>query len=125
MVNKKTNNYECDYCKNTLNKFYKPINSERGIKVFQCSKCLLLQSKVLKNYKKIIKGSMSFDADRKSIMYTKGRFQDHYLKLIKKKIKFKDILNVLDIGSNRGNFIDYVKKINPKIKIHGFETKKN
>ena len=34
------------------------------------------------------------------------------------------MINVLDIGSNRGTFIDYVKKINPKIRVDGFETKK-
>lgn len=124
MVNKKINLFKCDYCSNALKKYYKPINSERGIKVFQCSKCLLLQSKVSKKYKKVTKGSMSFDADRKSIMYTKSRFQDRYLKLIKKKIKFKRISNILDIGSNRGTFINYIKKINPNIKIDGFETKK-
>ena len=84
MVNKKINFFTCDYCNNALKNYYKPINSERGVKVFQCSQCLLLQSKVLKKYKKVTKGSMSFDADRKSIMYTKSRFQDHYLKLIKK-----------------------------------------
>ena len=57
-------------------------------------------------------------------MYTKSRFQDHYLKLIK-KINFKRISNILDIGSNRGTFIDYIKKNNSKIKIDGYETKKN
>lgn len=124
MVNKKINFFTCDYCNNALKNYYKPINSERGVKVFQCSQCLLLQSKVLKKYKKVTKGSMSFDADRKSIMYTKSRFQDHYLKLIKKKINFKRISNILDIGSNRGTFIDYIKKNNSKIKIDGYETKK-
>lgn len=124
MINKKNSIFNCDYCKNPLRKFYRPIKSERGVKVFQCSKCMLLQSKVLSKYKKVTKGSMSFDADRKSIMYTKSRFQDNYLKLINKKVNLKNLINVLDIGSNRGTFINYVKKINPKIRVDGFETKK-
>lgn len=101
-------NSKCDFCSQNLtnNKFYKPISTKRGVKVFQCPKCLLLQSSYTKKYKSRPKGSMSANADRSSIRYTKTLISDEYKKLLKKYTN-KNISKILDVGSNMGIFTNF------------------
>ena len=78
------NNNFCDLCFSKLQNPYKPINTKRGMLTFQCQKCLLIQSIPQKKYKSNPPPSMSSDADRASIMYTKVLVLPGYIKLFKK-----------------------------------------
>ena len=116
----------CDICHNKLSSQYIPIKTKRHIKTFLCKNCLLIQSIPQKKFQSHPKPSMSVDADRSSIMYTKTRFLPRNIALFKKfKINFKKFDHVLDIGSNRGSFVNYLKTKNKKVKITAIESKKN
>ena len=115
----------CDNCNSKLSLHYTPIKTKRFIKTFKCNKCGLIQSIPQSYFKSHPKPSMSVDADRSSIMYTKKRFLPRNIKLFRKfKINFNKFENILDIGANRGSFVQYVRSKNKKVKIFAVESKK-
>ena len=117
------NNF-CDLCLSKLYNPYEPINTKRFIYTFQCNKCFLLQSLPQKKYKSNSPASMSFDADRSSIMYTKKLVLPIHLKFFKRfKINFLNFQTVLDIGSNRGDFLNHFFKQNKSAIIYAIEPK--
>jgi 2-polyprenyl-3-methyl-5-hydroxy-6-metoxy-1,4-benzoquinol methylase len=119
------NNNFCDLCFSKLQNPYKPINTKRYMLTFQCQKCLLIQSIPQKKYKSNPPPSMSFDADRASIMYTKVLVLPKYIKLFKKfKINFSRMRHVLDIGSNRGDFTKFILEKNKFVQVSALESKK-
>ena len=121
-----SNENYCDICHHKLFNHYVPLKTKRNIKTFLCKNCLLIQSISQKKFQSHPKPSMSIDADRSSIMYTKTRFLPRNIVLFKKfKINFKKFDHILDIGSNRGSFVDYLKTKNKKVKITAIESKKN
>ncbi len=102
----------CDSCKtfDKLLSFYTPIKSQRGAEVFICESCALVQTKYnLYNSKNLgIKKTISTDANWGNVRHGKGiRFTDakSYLEPILDAFKPK---NILDIGSNRGDFIKFI-----------------
>jgi len=115
----------CDFCKYKLTQPYKPINSKRNILTFYCKNCSLLQSIPQKRFKSFPNPSMSFDADRSSIMYTKELVLPYHISFFKKnRVDFSKINSCLDIGSNRGHFFRYILKKNKNIRITAVETRK-
>ena len=115
----------CDLCETKLSNPYKPINTKRNIFTFQCKKCLLIQSLPQKKFSSEPPPSMSFDADRSSIMYTKELVLPDHVSFFKKhKIDFSKCKSILDIGSNRGSFINYLKKSGYSQEIYAIETRK-
>ena len=112
-------NFLCDYCSTDLDKpLYSPINSKRRASVYKCSNCSLVQTK----YESIPgdsekKKAISSDADWGNVRHGKGiRYVEAkgYLDPILERLKPS---RILDIGSNRGDFIqdaltkDYVRKV--------------
>ena len=99
---------KCDFCSYDLNPDYYPINSKRGAAVSVCDNCGLFQTEYLiKDYISQPPGSMSCDADRSSFRYTKSLVKNKYSKYIKKS-NLHNAKQILDIGSNRGAFINYL-----------------
>jgi len=109
----------CDYCNADLDKsLYSPINSKRRASVYKCSNCSLVQTK----YESTSgdsekKKAISSDADWGNVRHGKGiRYVEAkgYLDPILDRLKPS---RILDIGSNRGDFIqdvltkDYVRKV--------------
>ena len=118
------NNF-CDLCFSKLKNPYKPINTKRDVLTFQCQKCLLIQSISQKKFKSNPPPSMSFDADRASVMYTKALVLPKHIKLFKEfKINFSKMRHVLDIGSNRGDFTNFILKKNKFVEVFALESKK-
>ena len=68
----------CDNCNSKLSLHYTPIKTKRFIKTFKCNKCGLIQSIPQSYFKSHPKPSMSVDADRSSIMYTKKVFTEKH-----------------------------------------------
>ena len=82
----------CDICQTKLSSQYVPIKTKRHIKTFLCKNCLLIQSIPQKKFQSHPKPSMSVDADRSSIMYTKTRFLPRNIALLKSlKLTLKNL----------------------------------
>jgi len=112
---------ECDFCKSeSIQEVYTPINSRRKSKVFLCLNCGLLQTLYeKKEEEKIV--SISCDADWGNIRHGKrARIEDN-LFFIKKYLNFNEFKNIIDIGSNRGDFVKWAKKFNPRLSITAIE----
>lgn len=121
-----TDEFFCDLCLSKLQNYYKPINTKRHVVVFQCKNCLLLQSFSTKPYKSFPPPSMSFDADRSSVMYTKKLVLPLHITVFDKfKINFENFKFVLDIGSNRGDFVNFMINKNSRTIIYAVESRKS
>ena len=113
---------KCDFCATThLTHTYTPINSARGMEVYVCDTCGLVQSFSTTVYKSRPPGSMSADADRSSYRYTKDVISDRYEEYFNNFIDFTKCEHILDIGSNRGAFIKWLEKRHPGKKIVAIE----
>lgn len=107
-------NLKCDFCGvNQLDFLYTPINSARGMQIYVCPNCGLVQSISTSQYKSRPPGSMSADADRSSFRYTKDVISGRYDDIFADHVNFSEISHVLDIGSNRGAFINYLDRRHP------------
>lgn len=103
-------NLECDFCGEIdLDFVYTPINSARGVQVHVCDHCGLVQSIATSSYESRPPGSMSADADRSSYRYTKDVISGRYDEIFASHVDFVGITNVLDVGSNRGAFVNYLE----------------
>lgn len=116
----------CDFCeKQIINSIYTPIKSNRGMKVYVCTNCGLIISKSNIPYISRPQPSMSCDANRSSIKYTKQLvLSDHINFLKKNNITLNNYKRILDIGSNRGDFINFLKDNTDfdKVEIDAIET---
>lgn len=113
---------KCDFCGQPLmGAAYHPRNTKRGMEVHICEKCGLIQSFSTRIYLSNPPPSMSCDADRASIRYTKDLIIDRHMQLIESKIQLQFVKNVLDVGSNRGAFIRKLIAINTHAKIDAIE----
>jgi SAM-dependent methyltransferase len=118
----KKRKYFCDFCDEQLpKKIYTPINTKRGMEVFLCNNCGLVQSFPTVEYVSRPPGSMSSDADRSSYKYTKDVISDRYEECFKSNVDFRKISKVLDVGSNRGAFIRYLSAKSNTISITAIE----
>lgn len=116
----------CDFCgSKRLDYVYEPINTGRGMKVYICENCGLIQSiSSFGDYIKKPPPSMSADANRSSVFYTKDIENINYTTQLEKHSLLKDGLRVLDIGSNRGAFCRYLLDNYNNIVFHGVEPDK-
>lgn len=103
-------NKNCDFCDSPIEHIYNPINSKRGMKLYVCQNCGLLESKPSLEYKSRPPGNMSSDADRSSYRYTKTLVASSYSDTMIKYIKPHKINKILDIGSNRGAFFSWASE---------------
>ena len=78
-------NIECNSCKSySNNKIYNPINSNRSVDLFICNNCGVFYSLSTKPYISRPTPSMSCDANRSSIKYTKRLVLEDHLKFLGK-----------------------------------------
>lgn len=113
---------KCDFCSApALEYAYTPIRSARGMHVFVCQECGLVQSFPTLQYESRPPGSMSADADRSSYRYTKDVISGRYDDCFTQFVDFSRISDVLDVGSNRGAFINYLETHHPGKRIVGIE----
>jgi 2-polyprenyl-3-methyl-5-hydroxy-6-metoxy-1,4-benzoquinol methylase len=105
---------QCDFCENTNLKFcYQPQNSKRDTKVYVCLNCSLVQSTTSDSYKKKPREkSISSGADWGNIRHGKGiRFEPNKNFILQHLQNRQNIENILDIGSNRGDFVLQAKNL--------------
>jgi SAM-dependent methyltransferase len=100
----------CDFCEERrLEHVYTPVRSARGMEVYLCDRCGLVQSISTAVYPSRPMGSMSSDADRSSYRYTKDVISARYEAFFSQPADFSRVERVLDVGSNRGAFIQYMQ----------------
>ena len=80
-----------------------PIRSKRGMRVYACDSCGLLQSVPTTPYVSRPPGNLSSDADRSSHRYTKTLTNQSYEPFIR-AVPWGPSPRILDVGSNRGVF---------------------
>lgn len=122
----KFNTSNCDFCQSKrLSKLYQVPDSKLSATVYICNNCGLVQSlfnnKIVKKERVI---SASSGADWGNIRHGKKlRFENNLAYFIEyfKGNKFKEIL---DIGSNRGDFLLWVSNNYPNIRLTGIEPDK-
>jgi SAM-dependent methyltransferase len=117
---------QCDFCEShNMEHVYDPINSTRGMRVYVCRQCGLVQSISTSAYTSAPPGSMSGDANRSSYRYTKELVFGNYLPLFERYLDFNAFRDVLDIGSNRGIFVDWALTHYPHLHIHAIEPQES
>jgi len=99
----------CDYCHHELKSaVYEPLHSRRGASIYKCANCGLVQTKYAPVDNRVEKKkAISSDADWGNVRHGKGiRFADAktYLTPVLDQLR---PARVLDIGSNRGDFIKF------------------
>ena len=112
----------CNLCSRSLNsKFYTPLGTLRDARVYECQFCHLVQTKSRKLSLPKVK-SLSSDANWGNIRHAKG------LRLDSQKINLRKILgrliegsSVLDIGSSRGQFLNWAQSEFPHLVFLGVE----
>ena len=113
----------CDFCQAELpEEYYTHKNSRRGVHVYTCNDCGLIQSISTAAYTSRPAASMSCDADRASIKYTKDLVLKPHLDILNRHVNLAQINTLLDVGSNRGAFLRHVVGVNPSVTITAVET---
>ena len=101
----------CAFCCAFLGpEYYSPIRSKRGMKVYACHRCGLVQSISTTPYVSRPPGNLSSDADRSSYRYTKTLAHPGYTSFLD-EIDWPSNPAILDVGSNRGVFADSILKL--------------
>ena len=112
---------ECDFCGYTKgSSLYEPTGTRRGAQIWCCSKCGLVQSLFSKQEDSKIR-TLSTDADWGNVRHGKGVRFDYLKKLIKKYVDFGSVKNIVDIGSNRGDFVNWANEVMPNASIIAIE----
>jgi ubiquinone/menaquinone biosynthesis C-methylase UbiE/5-formyltetrahydrofolate cyclo-ligase len=95
----------CDSCRASgLEEVYSPLGSARGLKVYLCPKCGLVQSLPRTDRAPRAAAAVSSGADWGNVRYGKGFRTEACLALLRLHEDTRKSLRVLDVGSNRGAF---------------------
>lgn len=101
----------CDFCgSKELELLYEVPTSKNNSKIYECTHCKLVQSSYV-NIKRSKEKSISCDADWGNIRHGKKIRLNSSLELISKYIhNYENFSSVLDIGSNRGHFLNFISE---------------
>jgi SAM-dependent methyltransferase len=96
----------CELCRqDSLEFVYEPEVSKRGLKVYACVHCGLVQSLPRIDRAPRAPAAVSGGADWGNIRYGKAFRTNAALSLLKRHTDLSAELSVLDVGSNRGSFV--------------------
>jgi len=95
----------CDLCRSpALEPVYQPPGSGRGLTVYLCDHCGLMQSLPRIDRAPRRAAAVSSGADWGNVRYGKGFRTEACLAIARARADLKQNLRVLDVGSNRGSF---------------------
>lgn len=113
---------QCDFCKcKSLSHIYSVPTSRVGAKIYSCDQCGLLQTIYLNKQNKHTNKSVSSGADWGNIRHGKKIRLQTSIEFIGKFVDLSKLTSVLDIGSNRGHFVNYLNQINSECSIVAVE----
>jgi SAM-dependent methyltransferase len=96
----------CDLCRrDALERAYEPERSPRGLKIYVCQHCGLVQSLPRIDRAPRAQAAVSGGADWGNVRYGKGFRTQVALSALKKYADLSNELALLDVGSNRGSFV--------------------
>jgi 2-polyprenyl-3-methyl-5-hydroxy-6-metoxy-1,4-benzoquinol methylase len=96
----------CELCRrDALDLVYEPQASNRGLKIYACAHCGLVQSLPRIDRAPRAPAAVSGGADWGNIRYGKSFRTDAALSLLKRHADLSEELSILDVGSNRGSFV--------------------
>lgn len=118
----------CNNCKTPIyshDQIYKAKDTQRDLSIFVCKKCSLVQS-----YPKIDKVlsrdiNVSSGANWGNIRYGKSFRSEFAISFIKEICNLSNFYNILDIGSNRGSFLQKFHEENKGSNLIGIEPDAN
>jgi SAM-dependent methyltransferase len=95
----------CELChRPALDPVYKPERSTRGLTIYLCGSCGLLQSLPRADRAARAPAAVSGGADWGNVRYGKGFRTQIAIDALRRHCNFNDDFSVLDVGSNRGSF---------------------
>ena len=114
---------DCDFCGSAFLKFaYQPEGSTRGLKVYLCRQCGLVQSAPrIDRTEKRHEAAVSGGADWGNVRYGKGFRTQAAMDALARHARLDDELSLLDVGSNRGRFAAAFLEAAPKAEITAVE----
>ena len=115
-------NERCDLCaSDRLELAYKPPTSMRGLAVFVCKKCGLVQSLPRIDHVSSRNVAISGGANWGNIRYGKSFLTDRAITLLTSILDLGMVCNCLDVGANRGSFVLRLHEIAPQANILAVE----
>jgi len=112
----------CDTCQSTaLEAIYRPEGGGRGLKVYLCNNCGLLQSLPRIDNDQRRPAAVSSGADWGNVRYGKGFRTQTGLDALSKHADLTGAMRVLDVGSNRGSFVRALLALAPNAHIVAVE----
>lgn len=96
----------CDLChRETLTQVYEPERSSRGLKVYLCHHCGLVQSLPRIDRAPRRAAAVSGGSDWGNVRYGKAFRTEAAMKALSRHARFNGDIALLDVGSNRGSFV--------------------
>jgi 2-polyprenyl-3-methyl-5-hydroxy-6-metoxy-1,4-benzoquinol methylase len=96
----------CELChRETLSQIYEPESSPRGLKIYLCNHCGLVQSLPRIDRAPRKSAAVSGGADWGNVRYGKAFRTKAAMDALGRHVNFNDTLSLLDVGSNRGSFV--------------------
>ena len=113
----------CDFCRSDSLRFaYAPDGSTRGLKVYVCQHCGLVQSAPrIARTKERHAAAVSGGADWGNVRYGKGFRTQQALDALTRHADLAAPLTLLDVGSNRGSFARAFLNAAPKAQLTALE----
>src|ERR1700744_2582527 len=96
----------CDLChRETLSQIYEAEHSPRGLKVYLCNHCGLVQSLPRIDQAPRKSAAVSGGADWGNVRYGKAFRTQAAMDILRCHASFNSEITLLDVGSNRGSFV--------------------
>ena len=114
---------DCDFCgTDSLTFAYQPDGSTRGLKVYLCRHCGLVQSAPrIDRTEKRHDAAVSGGADWGNVRYGKGFRTQAAMDALARHGKFDGAIRLLDVGSNRGRFAAAFLEAAPQAQVTAVE----
>lgn len=112
----------CDLCGQApLDRLYEPDGTRRGLAVFVCPRCALVQSLPRIDHIAARPVAVSAAADWGNLRYGKGFHADAALKALAEAADLGAMRRVLDVGANRGGFALALLEAHPHLRVTAIE----
>jgi 2-polyprenyl-3-methyl-5-hydroxy-6-metoxy-1,4-benzoquinol methylase len=112
----------CELCRHTeLIQAYEPHGSTRGLKVYLCEHCGLVQSLPRIDRAARAPAAVSSGADWGNVRYGKGFRTQAALTALLRHVDLAAELSILDVGSNRGSFARAIMEAAPQAIVTAIE----
>ncbi|MBS0276768.1 MAG: class I SAM-dependent methyltransferase [Proteobacteria bacterium] len=112
----------CELCHHeTLTQVYEPERSTRGLKIYLCNHCGLVQSLPRVDRAPRRAAAVSGGADWGNVRYGKAFRTDAAMKALSRHARFNGDIALLDVGSNRGSFVKAFLEAAPSAHILALE----